>query len=1110
MAKLVTNQREFLTEIIEKILPSTNNLHFLVGFFYFSGFEQIYRSIGDKKIRILIGMSIEKSLLNRIKEFHIVQEVNQSRLEIKKDFFTSLVSVFNDTDYFDTEERQEAFRFFLKKVKDGSLEIRKTEHPNHAKMYLFESSEEHSKGGLFPGTMITGSSNLTFSGMTGQHELNVILTDEYVEGKRIFDDLWDNHSVEIVSPVSIEDFVKNVEEKIWVDRLYYPFLFYIRVLLEYFEIEQTEEIVYPYQITKGQFLNLKYQKDAIRKAITVLDRHNGVLVCDVVGLGKSIIASAIAYNLRKKVIIIAPPHLRYQWDSEYRTHFNLNAVVFGSGSIEKALEQQQLWKDEELLIIVDEAHKYRNEITKDYLNLHRLCQGNKVVLLTATPFNNRPQDIFSMLKLFQIPSRSTIRTVDNLSSHFQELIKEHRSIEKERRDADPNDKDTALRIKLQLQDIAKRIRNIMEPIVIRRSRIDLEKITEYRKDLKKQKISYSIVEPPIRKEYYLGSQSQLYLNTLYTIEKDNKITDDRMPDNTPQLIGTRYNPLNYIIDNKSFLSRLKKEYPHIDPESLQTAQINLAKLMKKLLVARFESSVYAFQKTLESMLSSMENMKNYYLKINRVPVFKRGALPEIDMLLKNVDEETLNAIDEYCFETELAKFYEKDLFFINKEELNDNYLPDLDNDIDLLRKIHNEWFGKGFPQDPKLESLIKDIKRQLAAEPQRKIVLFSEYADTVSYLFDKIIEDGSVRVISHFSGLGEKNLKTIRRNFDASHPNQQNDYDLLIATDALSEGVNLNRAGTVFNYDIPYNPTRVIQRVGRINRIGKKLFDKLFIYNYFPTDIGEDEIRKKQISTLKKAMIDALLGEDTKVLTDEEELNSYFNEKFYDALVQDEQESWDAQYQEELYYIKQQHPELVELARLIPHRSRIRRKSRPANLVNSIPVYPSSVLIFGKKSDEFTFRLGISPDESLPLAPDEALALFKAQPDEKPHQVSPNFEAIYQNAKKNLVKTKLSVSGITTQTINKIEYLKDNCPAKRDYFQDLYTVAKDLRNLPEYAEKFIRSIDLTNSTLPNRIEELEAMIPHDYLAKIITTARKIADGKETLILSEEFTLNREP
>ncbi|MEA2013281.1 MAG: phospholipase D-like domain-containing protein [Verrucomicrobiota bacterium] len=201
-----------------------------------------------------------------------------------------LVEIFNNTDYFDTEEKQEAFRIFINKIKDGSLEIGKTKNPNHAKLYLFEHKEEFNQNGINPGTMITGSSNLTRSGLRGQHEINVILRDDYQEGKQIFDELWES-SINIVNENNLDDFIANVEKKIWLDKLYKPYLFYIRMLSEYFSIKEPVGIVLPDEITKSKFFNLKYQIDAIKRSMEILQQHNGVLISDVVGLGKSIIAS---------------------------------------------------------------------------------------------------------------------------------------------------------------------------------------------------------------------------------------------------------------------------------------------------------------------------------------------------------------------------------------------------------------------------------------------------------------------------------------------------------------------------------------------------------------------------------------------------------------------------------------------------------------------------------------------------------------------------------------------------------------------------------------------------------------------------------------------------
>ncbi|MCD4817831.1 MAG: helicase [Candidatus Cloacimonetes bacterium] len=923
MVKLVTNQEEFLSEIIDSILPSSNNLYFLVGYFYFSGFEQIYKNISDKQTKILVGMNIEKNISNKIKEFTIIQEINQSRLEIRKTYYKSFVEIFNDTDYFDSEEKQEAFRLFINKIKDGTLEIRKTENPNHAKLYLFEHKEELNQNGLNSGTMITGSSNLTRAGLKGQHEINVILRDEYEKGKIIFDELWET-AIDIVNEGNLDEFMEEVIEKVWFDKLYKPYLFYIRILIEYFAIKDSSEVVFPDEITDGQFFNLKYQIDAIRKSLQIIEQHNGVLISDVVELGKSIIASAVAFNLRKKVIIIAPPNLHFQWDKEYRTIFNFNAVVFGTGSIEKAIDHlQNVWNDEELLIIVDEAHKFRNENTDDYINLHKLCQGNKVMLLTATPFNNRPQDIFSMIKLFQIPSKSTIRTVDNLSYQFQQMIKEYKAINKERKKKNVDE----AKLKRRIRNLAKQIRNILEPILIRRSRIDLDKITEYKIDLKKQGFKYVFAEASIEKEYYLGDLAELYLKTLNTIYPKESKKDKEKKTDKIEFIGARYKPVNYLIDLAKFKEKLKIEHQHIDADAIRVAQSNLADFMRRLLVSRFESSVNAFRCTLNSMIKSMESVKKYYDRAGKVPVFKKGNLPDIDTL--DLGENALNDLENYNFKEELEKQYEKGLFFIPKDDLKENFINDLNQDLVLLKNIRTEWFKSGIQFDPKLKNFKIEIQQQLKSDPKRKIVIFSEYTDTAKYIYDEIKKDSKIKAFYFSSGVSSaKNKKIIRENFDASNKIQKDDFDIIIATDALSEGVNLNRAGTVFNYDIPYNPTRVIQRVGRINRIAKMLFDKLYIYNYFPTDIGETEIRIKQISTLKKAMIDALLGEDTKVLTKDEKLRSYFYQKYNEALKLQEIESWDTKYQDDLYYLKKSQPDLIKKALSIPRRSRVQRTEK--------------------------------------------------------------------------------------------------------------------------------------------------------------------------------------
>ena len=149
-------------------------------------------------------------------------------------------------------------------------------------------------------------------------------------------------------------------------------------------------------------MNLKYQEDAIVKGLEIINKHQGVILADVVGLGKSIIATGIAKNLDLNTIVICPPHLIKSWEG-YLTSARVPKTVVSRGLIKSA--EKSILKKRENLIIIDEAHSFRNDLTSDYLDLHKLCKNNKVMLLSATPFNNKPQDTFNMIKLFQIPTR---------------------------------------------------------------------------------------------------------------------------------------------------------------------------------------------------------------------------------------------------------------------------------------------------------------------------------------------------------------------------------------------------------------------------------------------------------------------------------------------------------------------------------------------------------------------------------------------------------------------------------------------------------------------------------------------------------------------------------
>lgn len=1103
-SRFITNDGYSLTSTVKSLINNSKELAFLVGFFYFSGFEQIYKEIGDLPLRILVGMDADVDVANRLREFSTYfrdNETQESKLSMKNRWFDQVVEVVCKTDSIDTQETQEAFRVFKEKLFNGTLEVRKTMEPNHAKMYLFSSVSPDPITNNETGKVIVGSSNFSIQGLKARNEINVYLQDDndFQEAKTIFEELW-NSSVVLVDSNNKEEFIEKVINKTWLEAIPRPYLMYIKVLLEYFKAND-EKIMTPNELSRDsltEFFNVSYQIDAIRDGVAKVRKHSGCIIADVVGLGKSIIASSIAANLERfgdvqRTIIICPPHLRSEWETYAQSFYLKGCAIYTPGKIEKAVSDYKTAKN--LLVIIDEAHRYRNEDTQDYACLHELCAGNKVLLLSATPFNNSPSDIFSMIKLFQIPSNSTIQTVNDLSKQMSLLMAKYKGLKKDQRDGALSEDE----FETQATEIARNIRDILDPVVIRRTRIDLMKHNGYRKDLKERGIEFAKVKSPVSQDYELGKLSNLYIETLEMLDPD--------PTNgtVKGFTGARYQPLTYLKDNEEVIKKYAKMF---DMENFQFGQRNVAKFMKQLLVCRFESSKEAFIQSLTNILNSMEKLKKVYCDYHIIPLDKNGKLFD-KTKLEDLDDDfdgSLFGYEEYltmAFSEEMKK----GLKFIDANDITSAFLLDLNDDIELFRKYLKKW--KEVKTDPKLDAISAKIKESLEKDPKRKIIVFTEFADTSEYLCSELEKQG-LRVCS-YSGKNASNgrRETIRANFDAGYASgKKNDYDVLVGTDAISEGISLHRAGTIYNYDIPYNPTRVIQRVGRINRMNKKVFDELFIYNFFPTATGEAVSHKSEISTFKMKLIQAVLGSDTQILTDDEEVNGYFAKQFDDAFAAEDTVSWDIEYRNELEEIRDKYPEVIKEAENLPQRSRVARKNVDMTLSNVIghefftPLHDNGVLLFTRKGDSFRFSSDDEDTDVLP--PQQALALFKAQPEEEGFKVTDEFYLKYQKAKEasGLVKTSAKKAK-SQQDANKVLVVLKKRPlvqVDKDYLDSVIkTVNLDCVSL--FNLKRIKRIDPTGS---GAIKELREIVSEEFIQSVLDKIAKIGSEPEVVLLSEEM------
>ncbi len=1071
-----------MSEIIQGILPKTDAVDILVGYFFFSGYYLLSQGLSDKRLRILVGLDVDTNISKSIQVINTLSENKLSLGQLRDKYYQEFVHLFNNSDFLDSEEKQKSFTLFYNKIKDGSLEIRKTEEPCHAKMYIFDYDDNHNEQGEDPGNVITGSSNLSYQGLEGRTEINVRLKDKqnHIDAKKIFNELWET-SVPVVDQATLPEWEDKVIKHIWYEKLYAPYLMYIRVLHVYFNIPAKDNILTPHDITEGRYTNLKYQTDAVQLALNAIENHNGVIIADVVGLGKSIIASTIARNLRLRTIIVAPPHLVRQWEV-YKDEFGFNASVFSAGKIETALNhfKEIARTGEQFLIIIDEAHRFRNEYIKDYSLLHDLCSNNKVILLTATPFNNRPSDIYSLLKLFQIPNKSTLKTVENLGESFRELIATYKEMEKAKREKRMTDED----VKKEAERIASSIRSIINPLVVRRSRIDLMEIPAYKEDLHIQGIKPVIPDDPQELNYELSeSQLKLYLRTLDLIAES-----EHKDDGIIRFKSARYQPVAYAIKEKiEELTKYLEKRTGVEFRMLVGRQQNVSSFMRKLLVQRFESSVYAFRQSLGFMIKSAENLLTWIEKSGEIPVFKKGGLPDVDDFYEISDDGVKEIYDAF------ELYEQKGLFTIPRRFISDEFIEDVKSDIALLERIREEWFGKEnqIKFDPKLDEFKRLLAEHRKKDPNRKIVVFSAFADTVNYLGKTLQQSGNpLRIMKYTSGdASSSNKEKIRSNFDAGLKKelQRDDYDILIATDAISEGYNLHRAGEIFNYDIPYNPTRVIQRIGRINRINKKVFEHLYIFNFFPTEVGEAETRTKEISTLKMAMVHAIMGEDTKALTKDEEVQSFFAERYRKELSKTETASWDTPYRRLLDQLKG--TDLYKEALLIPHRARIARHTEK-------PCY--GVLMFGKKGNDFVFKVARGEVITM-LGAEEAFTLFESLQHEPSFAVDESFDKTYQYLKSKLF------SGVDKQrrdprlleALAKIKLVRESNILDKAYVDDLLTVAQ-ADGLSGYEVRHLTNIK------NNEITELPKVISHAYLLRKLETIASVEAGEESLILTEQI------
>lgn len=864
----ITNEKNRrLVDRFRVLIKDSRFFDVLSGYFYTSGFHAIYKSLENtEKIRILIGIGTGKQTTELIEQAR-QEALPLSHAETQEIFANTVAEELGNSH--DKREVESGVHKFLEWLRSNKLEIRAYPSANiHAKLYIMTFQEDDRD----VGRVITGSSNFTHAGLVDNLEFNVELKNpsDYNFAKEQFDKLW-------ADAVDVSDkYIETIQTKTWLNDTVTPYQLYLKFLYEYYkdEIGQQEEVLLKY--TPIEFIRLEYQSQAVLNAKKILDEYGGVFISDVVGLGKTYMAAMLASQLEGRTLVLAPPVLLDEenpgsWRNVFRD-FRVAAKFESLGKLDSIIKHGTEFYEN---IIVDEAHRFRTETNITYEKLAQVCRGKRVILVTATPFNNSPKDILSQIKLFQNSRKSNIPGTADLEKLFAKLEGKLKGLDRQR------DLDKFIQI---TKENAREIRDkVLKYLMVRRTRREIEKF--FPDDLKKQGLRFPEVIDPEPTYYELDDiEDRVFNETIKLIAQQFKYT--------------RYMPLIYY----------KGEVEQ--PERL--AQQNLGRFMKILLVKRLESSFFAFRNTIDRFIASYELFIDQYDK-GAVYISKDYANKIFDLLGSGDEDSVIELIEEGKAEKYEAKGFKKE------------FRQDLESDLFLLRKIRELW--QSVQRDPKLLKFI-DMLTNRKVLKESKLIVFTESKETADYLSKNLSQKLGDQVLNYTGSSSTNVREKVIQNFDAKARHPKSEYRILVATEVLSEGVNLHQANVVINYDIPWNPTRLMQRVGRINRVDTK-FDKIYTFNFFPTKQSNDQIKLKEAAEAKIQAFITLLGADARLLTDGEAIEHH---ELFDRLVskktitgEDGDEDSGLKYLQLIRDIRDNDADLFEQIKRLPKKARTAR-----------------------------------------------------------------------------------------------------------------------------------------------------------------------------------------
>ena len=1057
-SKFFTNQgTNTLENRLKDILThyDIKNLEFLIGYFRISGFKKIAKLLDNvDKVKILVGINIDKLTHDaqaRGKKFNLFdyEKFNQEFIENQKECLTN-------EEY--TQEVDESVNQFIKLIAQNRLEIRISQDKNiHSKIYILRENEikRHNDTTEYRGSVITGSSNLTENGLSKNYEFNVELkySEDIEFALNEFNDLWIK-SVEIT-----EKDIDTIKQNSYLKEIT-PYELYLKFLIEHFEDRVDYDASVAEDLPKG-YMKLAYQIDAVNEGLSKIKKHSGFFLSDVVGLGKTItsamIVKRLCYQTKGQILIIAPPSIEKEWNETFK-EFQIGSIRKFDFKSYGALEKIKDTEDYEI-VIIDESHKFKNFLTSRYKELERICKEDvkykkKVILISATPLNNKPQDIANQLYLFQDKRNSTIDSHPNLETFFAEIDKKYREIISIKE----NQSDLSEDELMELEQLSKKVRdNILREVMVRRTRTDIQTNEIYKKDLIEQNLNIPKINPVEELEYKLDDDLlKIFDRTISILMEDLKYY--------------RYQILANLTQNG------QKKYGEVQAGFFEKSALSLADIMKTMLVKRLESSFVAFKSTISKQCKNLEIL---------ISMFENGVvyIPakhfNLFELLENDEDDFLAKVD-YFLENEKMKAFDS-------KDFKDEYLEQLKTDLKILQELVKLW--ENIDSDPKLDK----FKSILELHKTDKVVVFTESKQTALYLEKQLKEYKQVLTVH---GENRDKLKeVIRENFDANYKNKKDDFNVIISTDTLSEGVNMHRSNIIYNYDIPWNSTRLMQRIGRINRIGTK-HSEIFIYNFKPTAQSESLIELSKKAFIKLQTFHHAVGEDSQIYSKNEKVGTV---SLYEVEVEKADE--ELKFLEEIRKYKEANPKTFKYLKELPKKVRVQR---------DIKDLKETSFVFIKNNDSKSYYMVDNQNcEAVNFV--KMATQLKTTKDEV--AINPIKQFHYSHVKKAIEMYDKEISDIAVQTTNvKVEHKSD----KESIGKLKSWIDKDFITTELY-EIFIKTIK--DGKLQNLSKEI-VNIAKKYQSKDIIVkleelqkkynlfekkeSPKIVEKKLEIILSETF------